>query len=387
MVGIMVAEKHKKEEQPSLIDYAREAFIHQKKRKKQIYSDLLIPTSLRLNEAERYYIIEIFKHITIAAENEVRLYLVDLLEDSAPLPLVMLLNDPTKHLTLKWLPESLLLRDQSFVTMLIRRMRAYFLQKNHPKLQDTRPNEPDILDSLVSKMDSDISLPAMVLLIEENRNANFVENLMLSRTNLPAELQYKLLWWVAACLRTTLLEAQLSEEQIDQALSKAVKQALMQYDEGNTLEAKALKLARNLYHRRMLSDGFILQSAAGGHIALMVAALAIRSGINHRDIWDIVLNEDGSPFLLLLKAIGMPRQAAVNLTSQLTGNGLDKCRITKKINAFDALSQSDADKAFALWKLDECYRESICEIEIQYKKAREKKTYIASPDFFQQDCL
>ncbi|MCA1956034.1 DUF2336 domain-containing protein [Zymomonas sp.] len=384
----MVAEKHKKETQPSLIDYARDALIHERKRKKQIYEDLLIPTSLRLNEIERYHIIKIFEHITIAAENEIRLYLVDLLEDDAPLSVIMILNDPTKHLTLEWLSDSILLRDQAFVAMLIRRMRTYFLQKNCHKIQYNKsPKNSDIIDSLIGEMDADIALSAMVLLIAESRQISHLNNPILSRTDLSAELQYKLLWWVAACLRSCLLETQLSEEQVDQALSKAVRQALTQYDEGSTLEARALKLARHLHKYRKLSDEFILQATMDGHTALMVAALAIRSGVNHHYIWDIVLNEDESPLLLLLKAIGMPRQVAVSLAFQLTGHSLDNHQIAEKVKAFEALSQSDADKALALWRLDECYRESICEIENRYKTAREKKAYIASPDFFQQDCL
>lgn len=384
----MVAEKHKKETQPSLIEYARDALIHERKRKKQIYEDLLIPTSLRLNEIERYHIIKIFEHITIAAENEIRLYLVDLLEDDAPLSVIMLLNDPTKHLTLEWLSDSILLRDQTFVAMLIRRMRTSFLQKNcHKRQYHKSPKNSDIIDSLIGQMDADIALSAMVLLIAESRQISHLNNPILSRTDLSAELQYKLLWWVAACLRSCLLEAQLSEEQVDQALSKAVRQALTQYDEGSTLEARALKLARHLHKYRKLSDEFILQSAMDGHTALMVAALAIRSGVNHHYIWDIVLNKDESPLLLLLKAIGMPRQMAASLAFQLTGHSLDNHQIAEKVKAFEALSQSDADKALALWRLDECYRESICEIENRYKTAREKKAYIASPDFFQQDCL
>ncbi|ART93674.1 uncharacterized protein (DUF2336 family) [Zymomonas mobilis] len=384
----MVAEKHKKETQPSLIEYARDALIHERKRKKQIYEDLLIPTSLRLNEIERYHIIKIFEHITIAAENEIRLYLVDLLEDDAPLSVIMLLNDPTKHLTLEWLSDSILLRDQTFVAMLIRRMRTSFLQKNcHKRQYHKSPKNSDIIDSLIGQMDADIALSAMVLLIAESRQISHLNNPILSRTDLSAELQYKLLWWVAACLRSCLLKAQLSEEQVDQALSKAVRQALTQYDEGSTLEARALKLARHLHKYRKLSDEFILQSAMDGHTALMVAALAIRSGVNHHYIWDIVLNEDESPLLLLLKAIGMPRQMAASLAFQLTGHSLDNHQIAEKVKAFEALSQSDADKALALWRLDECYRESICEIENRYKTAREKKAYIASPDFFQQDCL
>ena len=384
----MVAEKHKKETQPSLIEYARDALIHERKRKKQIYEDLLIPTSLRLNEIERYHIIKIFEHITIAAENEIRLYLVDLLEDDAPLSVIMLLNDPTKHLTLEWLSDSILLRDQTFVAMLIRRMRTSFLQKNcHKKQYHKSPKNSDIIDSLIGQMDADIALSAMVLLIAESRQISHLNNPILSRTDLSAELQYKLLWLVAACLRSCLLEAQLSEEQVDQALSKAVRQALTQYDEGSTLEARALKLARHLHKYRKLSDEFILQSAMDGHTALMVAALAIRSGVNHHYIWDIVLNEDESPLLLLLKAIGMPRQMAASLAFQLTGHSLDNHQIAEKVKAFEALSRSDADKALALWRLDECYRESICEIENRYKTAREKKAYIASPDFFQQDCL
>ncbi|WP_415667345.1 DUF2336 domain-containing protein [Zymomonas mobilis] len=349
---------------------------------------MLIPTSLRLNEIERYHIIKIFEHITIAAENEIRLYLVDLLEDDAPLSVIMLLNDPTKHLTLEWLSDSILLRDQTFVAMLIRRMRTSFLQKNcHKKQYHKSPKNSDIIDSLIGQMDADIALSAMVLLIAESRQISHLNNPILSRTDLSAELQYKLLWWVAACLRSCLLEAQLSEEQVDRALSKAVRQALTQYDEGSTLEARALKLARHLHKYRKLSDEFILQSAMDGHTALMVAALAIRSGVNHHYIWDIVLNEDESPLLLLLKAIGMPRQMAASLAFQLTGHSLDNHQIAEKVKAFEALSQSDADKALALWRLDECYRESICEIENRYKTAREKKAYIASPDFFQQDCL
>ncbi|TQL16544.1 uncharacterized protein DUF2336 [Zymomonas mobilis] len=387
MVGIMVAEKYQKEVKSSLVDYAREALRYECKRKEQICIDLQIPSSLRLTEVERYRIMKLFERIAIAAENEIRLHLIALLEDFAPMSLIMILNDPTKHLTLNWLPESALLRDPHFVEILIRRVREYFLQKNALEMQNASLKEPDALDDLISQSISDVALPAMALLIAENRRLDHFEDPVLSRTDLPTELQYKLLWWVAACLRPFLLESQIQDDRVDEALSFAVRQVLAHYDEGDTLEARALKLAHNLHKYKKLSDDFILQSALGGHIVLVVAALAIRSSVSHHLLWNIVLDGDGSPLLLLLKAIGMERQTSIALTIQVTEHSLDEHLLTERINAFDSLSELEADKALALWRLDECYREAIYEIDIQYNKVREKRLRAASPDFFQQDCL
>ncbi|AEI38080.1 hypothetical protein ZMO02_08260 [Zymomonas mobilis subsp. pomaceae] len=388
MVGIMAAKAYSNNSKTSLIEYVKEALKQDEERKEQLCIDLFIPSSLRLTETERNRAILLLERLVMATENEIRLRLTPLIEDFAPISLILLLNDPTNQLSLNCIFKSALLRDQHFAAVLIRRISESRLRNEFISHKKSDSSEKDIVDDLISQTTPDIALSAMALLIAESRRLDHLEDPVFARTDLPAELQYRLLWWVAACLRSTLLDYRISENKADEVLALAVNQALSCYDEGDTLDSRAIKLARSLWDYRRLTDGFIVKAAFDGHIALMVAALAVRAGINQSCAWDMVLDGDGSPLLLLLRAIGMARHEAITLALQLTNHNLNDYQLTNRIDAFDTLTQPEADKALTLWRLDEYYRCAISDIGHSVSNMRKKNMdKCEETEFFEQDYL
>ena len=68
----------------------------------------------------------------------------------------------------------------------------------------------------------------------------------MGRVELPAELQHKLVWMVAAALRHYIVQ-QHQVAAVDAAIEETASALIAAYDEGATLEARAVRLARRLH--------------------------------------------------------------------------------------------------------------------------------------------
>jgi hypothetical protein len=134
---------------------------------------------------------------------------------------------------------------------------------------------------------------------------------------------------------------------------------LAAYDEGDSLEARSMRLARRLHETKRLSDDLVEQALAQGALPLFTAALAVRTALGFASAWEILCDPRGRGIVFLLSAAGFARaQAAAILLSLAT----DEEAVAARLDLFDVTGAAFAAEALRLWQVNPGYREAIAEI-------------------------
>lgn len=217
-------------------------------------------------------------------------------------------------------------------------------------------------DALLGHADNALATAARAVAEAEARRLDRFQDAAAGRLDLPAELHHRLSWRVAAALRHYLVATQgLPAPAVDRAVSAAAAAAMADYDEGETLEGRAMALVIALRARDMLDDELLAALAIEGHLAVALAALSARSGIAIDLLREIAGDADGARLLLLLVASEVSRDAAAALLLALEpadGVGMAERRIAD----FDRLSREAAVEAVAAWRLDPEYRHALADL-------------------------
>ena len=218
-----------------------------------------------------------------------------------------------------------------------------------------------LIDELIGHSDPGVAHAAMALLIAESRRFDSFGDPIVARTDLPAELQHRLIWWAAAALREYMVgQHGLDPVIADAALVATATAMLAGYDEGETLEGRAFELALRLHRRSSIDDSLLERALAEGRLSLFTAALALRAGVEVASAWEMVVDGDGSRLAVLLRAIGCSREAAGAIMVRLASvNARAEAEIAGRMDAFDALARDEAADAMRPWRLDADYRRAI----------------------------
>jgi len=312
-----------------------------------------------LGEETRSAMNRLLAGLIAAVEDDLRQRLIEAFGRNAPTALVETLAATDVSIAAPILRHARLLNDETLIAILIRRVEE---QRLVGALHRASPPRDTLLDSFLESADEPLAAAAMALIIAESRRAQGVGSLLLARTDLPGDLQHRLLWSVAAALRHYILaRAALRASAADRALITATNAALAGYDEGGTLEARAMHLARRLHHRKGLNDGVIRQAFEEGRLVLAVALLAARASIDFDAAWDMVADRGGSRLLVLLRALGVGRQDSAVIAGILAAaeepSALNE--IDARMTAFDLLDPADAAEAVRPWQFDAGYRQAL----------------------------
>ena len=119
----------------------------------------------------------------------------------------------------------------------------------------------------------------MALVIARSRRFDRFEEPVLTEAELPAELHHRLVWLVAAALRHYLVQHHRLGG-VDAAIEAAAGASLGRHDEGESLEAVALRLARRLDGAGRLDGDFLARTIESGLLPLFLAGVATRCGLD-----------------------------------------------------------------------------------------------------------
>lgn len=328
-------------------------------------ADLFLPEAGRLKDIERVTLAQLLAKLVRAVEDDLRQRLIAALGGEADEAVTAALGAAAIDIAGPVLERSGVLRDPDFFLALRRRAEEHRLSR---ALRAASASEeeaaPSLLDEWLLGGDSPLAEAAMAYLVADSRRFDRFQDPVLARTDLSAELQHRLIWWVAAALRDYLTGVhRLTEVQADRALAFAATQALAGYDEGETLEGRALLLARRLHAALRIDDALLVRAVQEGRLVLAVAAMAVRAGIGFPAAWDMLAAPGGSRLLILLAAIGMaPADASRIALALALAAGEDGMDLPERMNAFALLDPDRARAAILPWRLDEGYRRAIAEL-------------------------
>jgi hypothetical protein len=232
-----------------------------------------------------------------------------------------------------------------------------------------------LLFELVRDPDDALASDAMELVIARSRRFDRFQEPIIGHVDLPAELQHKLVWLVAAALRHYLVQ-QHRIRAIDGAVEAAASQFIVQYDEGAGLESTASRLARRLDRADRLDGPLLTRMLAEGMLPVFISGLGVLAGLDHAAAWEILSDPRGRGPALLLRAASLAREdaAAILLLLNTRGrlfSGIEGDAAAEQLELYDSLDEASATEVLRLWQADPAYRASVARISTRSRPSAE----------------
>ena len=334
-------------------DHARLLQAASRERLSVAVADLALPEKLRLSDWQRTTVSALLAKLVRTIEDELRTSLAD-----APLAkrhdaLHAALTSAHVAIAAQILERSAAHADPQLIAALIRRA------EEHRRFR-ARTGETALLLELLRDGDEAVAEQAMAIVIAQSRRFDGFSEPVAARTELAAELEHRLVWRVAAALRHYMVERHaVAPAQADEAVVAAAERLLAAYDEGDSLEARSLRLARRLHETGRLADEFVERALGEGIFPLFLAALAVRARLSYASAWEILSDPGGRGAVLLLRAAGIARSHAAAI---LLGLGDSEAKVETQVDLFDVTEDSAAREALGLWRVNPGYREALAEV-------------------------
>jgi uncharacterized protein (DUF2336 family) len=253
------------------------------------------------------------------------------------------------------------LNDAELGTVLVRRVEEHRFWKAH-----AQGGGEDMLFELVRGGDELLANDAMDLVVARSRRFDRFQEPVIGHVDLPAELQHKLVWLVAAALRHYLVQ-QHELHSVDTAVERAASEFIAQHDEGMGLEAAALRLARRLHGADRLDGALLTRALAEGMLPVFIAGLAVLARLDHGAAWEVLSDPRGRGPALLLRSAALPRDqaAAILLLLNTRGrlfSGAEGDAAAEQLELYDSLDEGTASEVLRLWQGDPAYRASVARL-------------------------
>jgi uncharacterized protein (DUF2336 family) len=323
-------------------------------------TDLFLPESLRLSERQRSTVSSLLDKLVRTIEDELRASLAGSFAAEAALQAA--LASAHVQIALPLLSGSEALHDPELVAILLRRVEEHRIYRGSSRADDA-------LQLLIADADPAIAAEAMAVLTGRSRRLDRFHDPVLARTELPADVQHRLVWTVAAALRRYLVEQHAIDPAVaDAALASAAVALLGSYDEGDSLDARSVRLAQRLGEADRLDGATFLSFLTGGTLPLFLAGLSVRTGLAYGSVWDVLSDPAARGLVYLLRAAGLARQDAAAILIAL-GMIPDEAGLASAVDLFDVTSEAAARRALSLWSLDPAYRAAVLRMGASWKAA------------------
>jgi uncharacterized protein (DUF2336 family) len=357
-----------RERRESKSDAARLLLAAARERFAVAATDLLLPERTRLSEWQRLTASALLARLVGGIEDQLRASLAERFRDRDSL--YAALSSAHVPIALPILERASVLGDAELGTILVRRVEEHRFWKAY-----ARSGGEDYLLDLVRDSDPDIAADAMDLVTARSRRFDRFQEPVMGRVELPADLQHRLVWLVAAALRHYIVQ-QHGVGAVDGAIEQAASALLAAYDEGDAFEVRAMRLARRLERSGRL-DGALLGRLLGeGSLPLFIAGGAALAGLDYSAAWEVLSDPRGRGPALLLRAAGIGRSdaAAILLVLNAHGrlfSGSEADATEEQLELFDGLEEDAARDVLRLWQADPGYRASVARLSTRSRAPAE----------------
>lgn len=340
----------------TLFARAAAAARHADRRLAEAIEDFFLPEDSKLDDRTRAALAATLTAIVAAVERDLRRRAVAHSSGADPTAIQRIENGAP---VLDRLVGSGLLRDFDMMRELIARTRQDLLVDLLPALPPDEIGSASLLARLAGSADARVGDSALAVMAAESRRRGLVDSHRLERTELPAELQHRLVWWVAAAIRE-----QLGPSVADRIIAEAALRALADHDEGDRLESAAMRLAATV-DPQPAELATVLRHALGDRrVALVIAFLGHALGIDYATMRQIVL-DGGDQLWLALRGAGLDRAtvARVGLSLCEADPRRDIEAFADQLEAIAAVTPDEARGALAPLRLHPDFRSAMAELE------------------------
>jgi uncharacterized protein (DUF2336 family) len=329
-------------------------------------ADLLLPEQSRLTEWQRLTAASLLTRLVRSIEDSLRASLAE--HFSGEEALHAALSSAHVPIALPILERAAALRDPELGTILVRRVEEHRFWRAYAV-----SGGDEYLLELIRDPDPEIAAEAMDLVTARSRRFDRFQEPLMGRVELPADLQHRLVWLVAAALRQYMVQ-QHRIFSVDGAIEQAASTLLAAYDEGDGFEVRAMRLARRLQRAGRLDGALLARILNEGALPLFIAGVAALGGLDYPAAWEVLSDPRGRGPALLLRAGGIvrPDAAAILLVLASHGrlfSGVEGEAAEQQLEVFDSLDEDRAREVLKLWQADPGYRASVARLSTRARPA------------------
>lgn len=326
--------------------------------------DFFLPDDARLDERTRASLGALLRALVEAVDAELREHGAQLLAgwDAAELADGLARSAPA----FVRLSDAGLLRDPELMAELIARVRQEAMGAALPMQAPDDPERPSLINRFVQHPERVLATGAMGVLIAESRRRGNADHGRSTRTDLPAELHRRLVWWVAATLREgAAVRDGRALAALDQALCDAARHSLAGHDVDDRLEAAAMRFAAAIDARPGELSQLLVESLGDRRLVLFIALLGHALGLSYERARDLVLDPAADRMWLALRALELGREAIAQVGYALceADPRRDIEAFADSLDAIAAVHSGDAREALAALQLDPEYRAALLALE------------------------
>lgn len=309
-------------------------------------ADLALPQGFRLSDRQRSTMQALLAHLVRSVEEALR---AELAQTALGDAVQAALSSAHVEIAVPVLGGTVSLAEPGLVDLLLRRTEEH-------RLHRASASENALLVDLAGDGDETLAQAAMALLIAQNGRLDGFGEPVLPRSDLPAEVEHHLVWTVAAALRRYVISRHGTDPAAsDAAISEAASHVLAAHDEGETAEARAMRLALALRAADRLGEpGILARALTEGGLLLFLALLGLRTGLGVSAVWELLCADSGPS--LLLRAAGTDRDEAATI---LLAWGLPEAALAAALDRLDGTSVEAATSLLTVWLVDPGYRAAI----------------------------
>ena len=297
----------------TLLARAAAADLRTDHRLRTAIDDFFLAEDDRLDDRTRAAMATVLGDLALGIEAALRRYAARLLAAREAATLAETINDAAPSI-LERLVGAGLMRDADLMREVFGRVRQDLLADALPSDAPEDPDRASLLPRLAQYGDSVVASSALALLSAESRRRVPPSPGQSNPSDLPAELQHRLVWWVAAALRERFADAAGDTLPVlDRALAEAALRSIAAHDEGDRLEAAALRLAAALDPQADELAGLLVEALNDRRLSLFIALLAHALGLDYNDAREIVLDPGAERLWLLLRALELDRASIARI--------------------------------------------------------------------------
>jgi hypothetical protein len=163
---------------------------------------------------------------------------------------------------------------------------------------------------------------------------------------------------------------------VDAAIQEAATAVIAGYDEGDSFEARTMRLAQQLNRAGRIDGALLARILAEGGLPFFIAGLGSVCALDYAAAWEVLSDPRGRGPALLLRAAGTSRRdaAAILLTLNFHGrlfSGAEGDATEEQLELFDSIDDSAAHEVLRLWQADPGYRASVAKLSTRARSALE----------------
>jgi uncharacterized protein (DUF2336 family) len=228
-----------------------------------------------------------------------------------------------------------------------------------------------VITELLKNPDARISRATLGYLVEQSRRVDGYREPILSRSELPADLAKRMVMWVSAALRKTIIERfALDPEEVDELIEQAALDADATEDpeDAGTAHMAAKKLADELNAAGRNDADLMISALQNGEVSLFVTLFARASGMREILVRRMLFEPGGEGLAIACKAMDFAREdfSVIFLFSRKArpvSAAVLRDEHHAVMDLYERMTTKACRKVLSRWTRDHNYLKALLEVE------------------------